>query len=143
EASFPQKFVTIQHRDILGTLLSQGIDRKKIGDIFVQDDKFQFITTNELSTFLKMNITKIKNASVQLKEVPFTQLITSNDEWQENTTFVSSLRLDVIVKKIYRMSRQNAVHNIASDRVKLNHHNITNQAMPGVLGYITLLNVIE
>jgi|SRR5699024_6643890 len=134
EASFPQKFVTIQHRDILGTLLSQGIDRKKIGDIFVQDDKFQFITTNELSTFLKMNITKIKNASVQLKEVPFTQLITSNDEWQENTTFVSSLRLDVIVKEIYRMSRKNAVQYIASDRVKVNFTNITDQAMPVEVG---------
>lgn len=129
EASFPRKFVTIQHRDILGTLLSQGIDRKKIGDIFVQDDTFQFIATNELSTFLKMNITKIKNASVHLKEVPFTQLMTSNDEWEENTTFVSSLRLDVIVKEIYRMSRKNAVQYIASDRVKVNFTDITDPAM--------------
>jgi len=81
-----------------------------------------------------MNITKIKNASVQLKEVPFTELITSNDEWQENTTFVSSLRLDVIVKEIYRMSRKNAVQYIASDRVKVNFTNITDQAMPVEVG---------
>lgn len=134
EASFPQKFVKIEHRDILGTLMSNGIDRKKIGDIFVGDDCFQFITTKELSGFLMMQLTKIKNASIQLREVPFSEMITSKDEWIENTAFVSSLRLDAIVKEIYRMSRKNAVQYIVSDRVKVNFTQITDQAMPVEVG---------
>lgn len=134
EASFPKKFVSIQHRDILGTLLSQGIDRKKIGDIMVQEDRFQFITTEELSTFLKMNVTKVKNTSIQLKEVPFEEVLQSDDEWIENVAFVSSLRLDVILKEIYRMSRKNAVQYITAERVKVNFTNVNDPSMPIEVG---------
>lgn len=120
EASFPKKFVTIQHRDILGTFISEGLDRKKIGDIFVRDDAFQIVTTEELASFIMLNIDKIKNASVQLKEVPRNTIFPSDDEWMEQTSTVSSLRLDVLIKEMYNMSRKDASLLIQGERVKVN-----------------------
>src|SRR5699024_398975 len=37
EASYPDKFVSISHRDVMGTFLSLGLKRKKLGDILVKD----------------------------------------------------------------------------------------------------------
>lgn len=129
EATFESKFLTIQHRDILGSFMSLGIDRKKIGDIFVGEDRFQFFLATELSSFVQMNLTKIKNASIKLREIPLTRLIENNDEWIHKQHSVSSLRLDVIVKEVYQMSRKDAANYIKANRVKVNFTNVDDPAM--------------
>src|SRR5699024_11421150 len=67
-----------------------------------------------------LNIDKIKNASVQLKEVPRNTIFPSDDEWMEQTSTVSSLRLDVLIKEMYNMSRKDASLLIQGERVKVN-----------------------
>src|SRR5699024_5119148 len=47
EASYQSKFVSIRHRDILGSLMSLGIERKTLGDISVRDGIFQFFINRE------------------------------------------------------------------------------------------------
>jgi RNA-binding protein YlmH len=42
EILYPAKFVTIEHRQVLGTLMSLGLKRGKFGDILIMDDKCQF-----------------------------------------------------------------------------------------------------
>lgn len=133
EATFESKFITIQHRDILGAFISLGIDRKKIGDIYVAEDCFQFFLASELAPFVKMNLTKIKNASIKLREQPFTMLIENRDEWIHKQHSVSSLRLDVIVKDVYQMSRNKAVQLIKANRVKVNFTQIDDPAIPIML----------
>lgn len=133
EATFESKFITLQHRDILGAFISLGIDRKKIGDIYVAEARFQFFIASELSTFVKMNLTKIKNATIKLNEQPLTALIESQDEWMHKQHSVSSLRLDVIVKEVYQMSRNKAVQLIKSNRVKVNFTQIDDPAIPIIL----------
>src|SRR5690625_1309801 len=44
EATFPTKFVTLRHQDIMGAFLSLGLERKKLGDIILTEGKFQLIT---------------------------------------------------------------------------------------------------
>src|SRR5690625_1785627 len=39
EATYAQKFMTIEHPDVLGAFTSLGIDRKMIGDIFIHDGR--------------------------------------------------------------------------------------------------------
>lgn len=130
EATFESKFITIQHRDILGSFMSLGIDRKKIGDIYVADDRFQFFLAKEISPFVQMNLTKVKNTSITLREKAFTELIENNDEWIHKQHTVSSLRLDVIVKEIYQMSRKDAAQHIKANRVKVNFTSVADPAMP-------------
>lgn len=133
EATFESKFITLQHRDILGAFMSLGIDRKKIGDIYVADDCFQFFIASELAPFVKMNLTKIKNATIKLREQPLTALIENQDEWIHKQHSVTSLRLDVIVKEVYQMSRSKAVQLIKANRVKVNFTQIDDPAIPIIL----------
>lgn len=128
EASFQEKFVTLTHRDILGSFMSLGIDRKKIGDIIVVDNKFQFIITKELSTYVIMQLTKVKNTNVQLSEQSFTSLLEKEEKWVKAAHTVSSLRLDVMVKEIYQMSRKKALQLIEANRVKVNFTEVDDPA---------------
>src|SRR5690625_3040199 len=124
EGTFDNKFNRLKHRDILGAFMSLGIDRKKIGDIFVADDHFQIIITEELTSYMMMNLTQIKNARINLKERAFSDLIRKQDQWITSSQTVSSLRLDIMVKEIYQMSRKDAVTYIKGNRVKVNHTDI-------------------
>lgn len=124
EGTFDNKFNRLKHRDILGAFMSLGIDRKKIGDIFVADDHFQIIITEEWTSYMIMNLQQIKKARINLKERAFSHLIRKQDQWITTNQTVSSLRLDIMVKEIYRMSRKDAVTYIKGNRVKVNHTDI-------------------
>lgn len=130
EGSFPERFVKIQHRDILGAFMSLGIDRKKIGDIIVTDDMFQLVITSELAPYIMMNFTKVNNVHIELKERPKSRILEKKDEWVHQHHTVSSLRLDVVVKEIYQMSRKDAVHYIKGNRVKVNFTDIDDPSVP-------------
>src|SRR5699024_7452528 len=91
EATFQSKFVTLQHRDILGAFTSLGIDRKKIGDILVAGDRFQLFLTSELKEFVKMNLTNIKNTKITLKEMFTKDIIEKKDKRIHKQYFISSM----------------------------------------------------
>src|SRR5699024_2397947 len=65
-----------------------------------------------------------------LKEKFDKDVLESTDEWIHKQHFVSSMRLDVIVKEIYQLSRKNAVQYIQANRVKVNFTIVNDPALP-------------
>ncbi|GAB2553436.1 YlmH family RNA-binding protein [Gracilibacillus alcaliphilus] len=128
QARFPQKFVSIEHRDVLGAFLSAGIQRKKLGDIVVRDDLIQILVSSDITSYLASNVTSIKQASVQFESIPVMARITSQDTWQTKVTTCASLRLDVLIKEMYNMSRQQATDVIKKGLVKVNFQTIEQTA---------------
>ena len=128
-ATYPSKFMTLSHRDILGACMSLGIDRKKLGDIYVDHDEFHLIVTKDIVPFLKMHLTKINQATIKLDEKSFRVQLKNKDVWEKSTHIVSSLRLDILVKEIYRISRKQAVTLIKENRVKVNFTEVDEPAM--------------
>lgn len=121
EATYAQKFITIEHPDVLGAFTSLGIDRKMIGDIFVHDGCIQLITTKEFKQYIKQQLTQIKRTNVAFKQIDLASLHKNEQQWTRRNYTVSSLRLDVVVKTVYQMSRKNATKLIESERVSLNY----------------------
>lgn len=109
------------HKDILGAILNLGLNRDKIGDIYVHEDHAFTIVKDEISDFLLFNLNKVRNISVKNQEVSRSDIKISQENYKEVNTFVSSLRLDTIVSSIYKMSRQNSLKIIKSNRIKINH----------------------
>ncbi len=130
EAAYPEKFVRLEHPDILGAFMSLGIDRKKIGDIIVLEDRFQFLLVKDLAGFVQMNLTGVKQATIRLQEKRLTALGKHETEWIEKSHTVSSLRLDIITKEMYGLSRKVAVDLINAKRVKVNFTEVTDPAVP-------------
>lgn len=120
QASFNEKFITLSHRDVMGAFLSQGISRTKLGDIHVTDGKLQIIMAEEIADYVAINLTTIKNATIKLERKPFSALIEKEMNWLEMTKTVSSLRLDVVLKEMYQLSRKASLSLIEKKRVKVN-----------------------
>lgn len=120
EIDYPEKFVTLEHRHILGTLMSLGIEREQVGDIIV-GERTQFVLTNQLESYIMMELTKIKGATVKLNVVPLQDMVQSKAYWQTTDATVSALRLDVVLKEMVRKSRGIAKELIQRKRVKVNH----------------------
>ncbi|ARD74217.1 RNA-binding protein [Staphylococcus xylosus] len=120
DVDYPQKFVTLQHQHILGTIMSLGIEREQLGDIVVSD-KIQFTLTRQLESYIILELNRIKGATVKLNSIPIKDMIQSKENWQTFDTTVSGLRLDVVLKDMIRKSRTIAKQLIDKKRVKVNH----------------------
>lgn len=120
QAAYPDKFVSLTHPDVMGAFLSVGIDRRKLGDIFVKAGMVQIITASEIAPYVLVNLTSIKRAKVTMSEASLANLMEKKECWEKIEKTVSSLRLDTIVKEIYRLSRKDAAAYITKKLVKVN-----------------------
>ncbi|MBZ8171865.1 RNA-binding protein [Staphylococcus cohnii] len=120
EIDYPQKFVTLQHQHVLGTIMSLGIERGQLGDIVV-DESIQFTLTKQLESYIILELNKIKGATVKLNAIPIKDMIQSKENWHSFETTVSGLRLDVVLKEMIRKSRSISKQLIEKKRVKVNH----------------------
>ncbi|WHY88012.1 RNA-binding protein [Neobacillus novalis] len=120
EIHYPTKFVTIEHRQVLGTLMSLGLKRGKFGDILIKDERIQFFAAKEVNEYVKNNLESIGRAGVKLVETSSGEAISAKELWLENDLTVSSLRLDTVISGIYHLSRQKSQTFIQQGLVKVN-----------------------
>jgi RNA-binding protein YlmH len=120
EIDYPIKFVSIEHPQVLGSIMSLGLKRGKFGDILMKDGRVQFFTASEISDYLKSNLESIGRASIRLKELALEEAITTDELWMEQAITVSSLRLDTIISGIHHISRQKSQLFIQQGLVKVN-----------------------
>lgn len=106
----------IHHPDVLGALLSLGIDRNDIGDISILDNKVEFVISTDQASFIEFNLTKIKNESVNLKVKEDAHLDLIVPIYDSYNGFVSSLRLDNLLSLFLSTSRTKAKE-IVKDRL--------------------------
>lgn len=128
EAAYASQFVSLTHRDVLGAFTSLGIDRKMVGDIFVQDGIIQLVTTEHFKQYIIQQLTKIKRTNVTFREIPLSSLEKVEEPWVKKNYTVSSLRLDVLLKSVLRVSRNDAVKLIKAEKVSVNYAIETDQA---------------
>jgi RNA-binding protein YlmH len=121
QATYHMKFVSITHRDVLGSFLSLGITRKKLGDIYAGNGRIQILLDQDIAPYITMNLTGIKRTTIQLVEGSFSELMEQESVWSESDKIVSSLRLDTILKEIYSISRNEAQNLIQKGLVKVNY----------------------
>lgn len=119
--NYATKFMTLNHKDVLGSLMGLGIDRSKFGDIHIADEEVQFAVTEELKDYMIANFTAVGKSKVTISEVEDrSEFISSDETWVESTQVISSMRLDVIIAALTSSSRQKAVALIKGDKVRVN-----------------------
>jgi RNA-binding protein YlmH len=120
QIEYASKFFTIEHRQVLGALMSLGLKREKYGDIFIQEETVQIAVAKEIADYITMNLQSIGKAKVSLAAVPSQQAVHIQEEWGEKTGTVSSLRLDVLIAEMFHLSRQKVQLFIKNGLVKVN-----------------------
>ncbi|MFB5194098.1 RNA-binding protein [Neobacillus sp. KR4-4] len=117
---YPTKFVTIEHRQVLGTLMSLGLKRGKFGDIIIIDGNCQFYAAKDISDYILSNVETIGRAGVKLTETDIENALSTNEKLVESDLTISSLRLDTVISGIYHVSRQKSQLFIQQGLVKVN-----------------------
>ncbi len=120
EVDYPSKFITVEHPQVLGTLMSVGLKRGKFGDILVKDKQIQLFVSEEVGDYVEMQVKSIGKAAVRLLLQPLDKAMVIEDTWDEEDLTVSSLRLDTAVSGIYHLARQKSQSLIQAGLVKVN-----------------------
>lgn len=139
EIRFPPKFADLSHGKILGSLMSAGIERDRIGDIITDGTDWHIILDESLQEYYIMHVRKIGNVGVSLEPIPMSALLESEEQWEELDIVASSLRLDTLLSKVYNFSRERAKRSVASGLVKVNFAEVDRPDMPvGVHDIVSL-----
>lgn len=120
EIQYPQKFTTLTHSKILGTLMSTGVKREFFGDIITDGYKWQFFVSKNMENYIKLQLEKIGNVSIRLESRVFDDLLEPINDWEDGVDTVASLRLDAVISTVFKISRQRAKLLIESGKVKVN-----------------------
>ena len=107
----------LSHRDYLGALMGQRIERELIGDILVGDYGAQILACREIVPFLLQNFTGAGRARLTLSEISPDELRLPVRQMERRRDFVSSLRLDCVVACGFRLSRREAAEAVYAGRV--------------------------
>lgn len=124
EISYPEKFFSIYHSTVLGSLIHNGISFEMIGDVFHQGTIWQIAIEKKLASVV---INDIKN--VGKKRVDFIyadQTIQADDDFINETMTVSSLRLDLVIAEVFNISRNDSKELVENGGVRLNYFDFDN-----------------
>lgn len=116
-----KKDYDIAHKDVLGSLLSLGIKREKLGDIIINDEAIYFYIRNEILDYVLLNLEKIKNYGVELEVIDLATPIVREIDYEEKLITCASARLDLVLANVYNLSRSDAKNAIEAGLVKLNY----------------------
>ena len=114
---------TLTHRDMLGSLMAQQIQRNLIGDILVFPGKIQCFVTGAAAS-VGMSLTKIGRVGVKVTDtLPFDEAY--HQEKKEISGTVSSPRLDAVLKTALGLRREACTELISRQLVMLNYQEVT------------------
>ena len=112
------------HRQYLGTILSLGIERDRIGDILIEDKTAYAFVSSDISHFVKENITKVGKCGVSLEYADLGSVSLPEKKFESISCICASLRLDAVVAGLMNISRNEAKSLILSGRLGVNHFEI-------------------
>ncbi|MCR4740760.1 MAG: RNA-binding protein [Lachnospiraceae bacterium] len=117
----------LDHRDFLGALMSLGIKREMLGDIFVKGNEACVFCKDSLADFISENLTRIKHTTVTANVTDDVNDITG-PELEDKIIQVSSVRIDAVISRVYNLSRQEALMLFPGGLVYLNGRQCTENA---------------
>ncbi|WP_216830855.1 YlmH family RNA-binding protein [Alkalihalobacterium elongatum] len=120
ELRYPRKFITLEHRDILGSMMGLGMKREKFGDIILNSEVVQLMVAHEVGSFIELNLQKVGQAKVKIVPINEEDIVETLEEWTEESTTISSLRLDTLLSGMYNISRTKSSLFIDRGLVKVN-----------------------
>ncbi|NPC92491.1 RNA-binding protein [Bacillus sp. WMMC1349] len=117
---YPHKFASIEHRELLGSLMGIGLKRKKFGDFIFAGDIRQFVCSEEIADYVSSHLTHIGRMKIGLEKIPLSELHIAEQHVEIREDTVSSLRLDTVCSQVTRQSRQKAQALVKNGLVKVN-----------------------
>ena len=129
--SYKQEY-NLSHRDFLGTLMSLGIERDKVGDIVVREGESFVFVSDTVVKFCTENIAKVGGVGVEISL--YNGNLDVGIKFEEILKTIASNRADCVVGAICNLSRVRAKEFIISGNLIVNHiicENVTKSVKTG------------
>ena len=110
----------LTHREYLGTIMSLGIERRKIGDIAVSDGGAYIFVSSDIAAYIAA-IDKISKCGVKAEIIPLSECEIAEPKFEFLDIVAASMRLDAVVASVLKLSRKNAADYITGGRCFVNH----------------------
>ncbi|SER63339.1 RNA-binding protein [Salipaludibacillus aurantiacus] len=130
EIEYPGKFVTLEHRHVLGALMSLGLKREKFGDIITDNSRFQLIVAEEVADYIKVNFQSAGKAKIKLKPLEEEDLLVQVKSLEEKFITVSSMRLDTVIAEAFNLSRAKVKPLVTGEKVKVDWKVVDDPSYP-------------
>ena len=128
KAEWNGEFARLGHRDVLGAILSLGVDRECVGDIIATKDFARIIVDKKMAEYFSTNLTQIGNVSVKTEIDDLENIAPKEERVKEIKATVASLRADSIAAVGFGMSRSKAAADISAEKVQLNWQTVKNSS---------------
>lgn len=128
--TWPERFYSLRHRDLLGAILGLGIKREQVGDILVEEGRAQVLVLKEIAPYVAGNLKSAGRAPVSVAPLSLAELTPPPRRVREIRTTLASPRLDSVLAAAFGLSRAKAVPLIAGERVEVNFEPETDPAAP-------------
>ena len=114
----------LNHRDFLGAILNLGIQRSKIGDIFIKNNQAYVYCIRDMAEYIIENLNKIRHTLVKCQFYDDSE-IEITPEFKIIRGTVSNIRLDSLIATAFGTSRSSIISYIEGGKVFVNGKLIT------------------
>ncbi len=107
---------TLSHRDVLGALMSLGINRNMLGDILLSDNSAVIVCIDSVAGFIVSSLNKIKHTDVKCKTIDcIPDIALPKPLYCE--VLSSSERIDCVISGVYCLSRNQSQALVKAEKV--------------------------
>lgn len=110
---------TLKHPDLLGSIMSLGLERSCVGDIVKSEGEWIIFCEEDIASYIAESLKEVGGVYVSCTECEVSELKVKL-QFEEITGTVSSLRADSVVAVMLKTSRSKAQEYIESQRFFLN-----------------------
>jgi RNA-binding protein YlmH len=114
------KGIQLSHRDCLGSILGQGIDRCKIGDILTEGGCAYVFTVKSMAGYLTANLQKAGNAPLKNEILDIGKATLPPVSGAIKEIITSSMRVDAVIAAALKLSRSEAAGLVSQEKVYKN-----------------------
>ena len=115
---------TIKHRDVLGSLMNLNYNRNMFGDIIIKDNTYYVYLDSKIINEVSSSLISIKHTSISSSILDINEINISLN-FKEIIINVASLRLDSLIKEVFKISRNDSQELIKNEFVFINGNLIT------------------
>ena len=126
----------LEHKDVLGSVFSLGIDSSMFGDIIISDNHYYIYVLKEIKDLFLNHFYVIKRTNIKVEERNLDLLKDYKREFCDIKIIVSSKRFDTIISKLIGVNRTKVLELIRMKDVLLNCEVLSNPSKKIIEGDI-------
>ena len=119
---------TLEHRKILGSIFSLGVDSSTFGDIVIYNNHYYVYVLSEMKDYFINNLINIGKTNVKLEEKDVNLLSNYEREYEDIELIVSSERIDTVISRLICVNRIKIRSLISDKDILLNNNYLKDYA---------------